>query len=89
MGLLGAVLSLSSLLPWAISPRGYYPSRVLWVAIYKWVGLAFEIAAAFHLALHWSWLKRMTRRHLGRQCRVLTGSRRHENGSPVSAHRQD
>lgn len=89
MGLLGAVLSLSSLLLWVIFPRGYYPSRVLWVAIHKWVGLALEIVVAFHLALHWGWLKRMTRRHLGRLCRVLTGSRSHEDGPPVSANRQD
>jgi hypothetical protein len=62
MGLLALLLAISSLLLWVVFPRGYYPSRALWVAIHKWGGLALGIVALVHVLLHWRWLVRMTRR---------------------------
>ena len=66
MGLLGLLLVISSFLLWVVFPRGYYPARQLWVDIHKWSGLALTIAALIHVALHWKWLWRMTRRYLRR-----------------------
>jgi hypothetical protein len=61
MGLLALVLIVSSFLLWVVLPQGYFPSRLLWLAIHKWVGLALTVAALVHVAFHWRWLVRMTR----------------------------
>jgi hypothetical protein len=44
---------------------GVHGVRVLWVDIHKWGGLALGIGVLGHVALHWKWLLRMTRRYLG------------------------
>jgi hypothetical protein len=64
MALLALLLAVSALLLWVIFPLGYYPSRLLWVEIHKWVGLALTIAVLLHFILHWRWLIEMTRRYL-------------------------
>jgi hypothetical protein len=65
MGILALLLAISSLLLWIVFPKGFYAARVLWVDIHKWGGLALGVAALVHVALHWKWLIRMTRRYLG------------------------
>ncbi len=65
LGLLSLLLAVSSFLLWVVFPRGYYGVRVLWVDIHKWGGLALGIGVLGHVALHWKWLLRMTRRYLG------------------------
>jgi len=65
MGLLALVVAVSSFLLWVVFPRGYFAARTVWVAIHKWVGLALGGAVLVHVAFHWRWLKRMTRRYLG------------------------
>jgi hypothetical protein len=65
MGLLALVLAVSSFLLWVVFPRGYFAARAVWVAIHKWGGLALGIAVLVHVAFHWRWLKRTTRRYLG------------------------
>jgi hypothetical protein len=65
LAVLSLGLGLSSLLLWVVFPRGYHPTRQLWVDIHKWGGLALSLAALLHVSLHWGWLKRMTRRYLG------------------------
>ena len=64
MGLLSILLAVSSLLLWVVFPRGFYPVRTLWVEIHQWGGLVLGIAALVHVAMHWSWLTRMTKRYL-------------------------
>jgi hypothetical protein len=64
LALLSLLLGVSSLLLWVVFPRGYFPARQLWVDIHKWGGLTLGIAALLHVALHWGWLVRMTRRYL-------------------------
>lgn len=64
MGLLALLLTVSSFLLWVVFPQGYFPSRLLWLQIHKWVGLALTITALLHVVLHWRWLTSMTRRHL-------------------------
>jgi hypothetical protein len=66
MGILALILAVSSFLLWVVFPRGFYPARTAWVSIHKWVGLALGIAVLLHVAFHWKWLVRMTRRHLRR-----------------------
>jgi len=73
MGMLALIVAVSSVLLWVVFPRGYYPARTLWVAIHKWVGLALGSVALLHVALHWKWLTRMTRRRIGRT--LASGSR--------------
>ena len=65
LAVLSLSLALSSLLLWVVFPRGYHPARQLWVDIHKWGGLALSLVVIVHVSLHWSWLKRMTRRYLG------------------------
>ena len=60
----GVVLGTSSILLWVIFPRGYFPSRVLWVEIHKWSGFTVGIGAILHVGLHAKWLWRMTKRGL-------------------------
>ena len=76
--LLSLLLAASSFLLWVVFPRGYYPARALWVEIHKWGGLALGVAASLHLALHWKWLVRMTRRHLGGFSSKRKGGSEHE-----------
>jgi hypothetical protein len=64
MAALAILLAVSSLLLWVAFPRGYSPARRLWVDVHKWGGLAIGVAVCLHVALHWAWLIRMTRRHL-------------------------
>ncbi|MDY7042151.1 MAG: DUF4405 domain-containing protein [Chloroflexota bacterium] len=64
LALLSLLLGVSSFLLWVVFPRGYFPARVLWVDIHKWSGLALGVAVLLHVALHWSWLIRMTRRQI-------------------------
>jgi hypothetical protein len=66
MGILGILLAISSFLLWVVFPRGYSAARALWVDIHKWGGLALSVLAVVHLALHWKWLMRMTRRQFER-----------------------
>ena len=65
LAVLSLSLALSSLLLWVVFPRGYHPARRLWVDIHKWGGLALSLLVVAHVSLHWSWLKRTTRRYLG------------------------
>jgi hypothetical protein len=69
LAVLSVGLGASSVLLWLILPRGFHPARRLWVDIHKWGGLALSLAVIVHVALHWGWLKRMTRRYLGNQRR--------------------
>ena len=64
LAVLSLILSLSSLLLWVVLPRGFHAARRLWVDIHKWGGLALSLSVMLHVALHWSWLARMTRRYL-------------------------
>jgi hypothetical protein len=64
LAVLSVSMVLSSFLLWLVFPRGFHPGRQLWVDIHKWGGLALSIAVVVHVALHWSWLTRMTRRYL-------------------------
>jgi hypothetical protein len=66
MGLLALVLGGSSFLLWVIFPHGYYPSRLLWLTLHKWVGLALGVSVLVHLAFQWKLLVRMTRRRVNR-----------------------
>jgi hypothetical protein len=55
---------------------GFYGARALWIAIHKWGGLALSVVVLMHVALHWTWLMRMTRRHLARVLRRPQGGAR-------------
>lgn len=72
MALIALLLVVSSFLLWVVFPRGYFPARLVWVEIHKWSGLALTLAVLVHLAFHWTWLVRMTRR----AARRLRGVRR-------------
>jgi len=65
MGITALILALSSFLLWVVLPQGYFLSRLIWLDIHRWSGLAVTLAAALHLVLHWRWLWSMTRRHFG------------------------
>ena len=62
--LASVLLGISSLLLWVIFPLGYFPSRIVWLGIHKWSGFTLYIAVIIHLALHWNWLIRMTKRYM-------------------------
>jgi|GEM_PF-1141891 len=64
LAVLSVTLAVSSFLLWVVFPRGYYPSRAVWVAIHKWGGLALTISVLIHVLMHWRWIVHMTRRHL-------------------------
>jgi hypothetical protein len=66
MGILAFIVAVSSPLLWVVFPRGFYPARTAWMFIHKWVGLALGIAVLVHVAFHWRWLMRMTRRQFVR-----------------------
>ena len=63
MALLALLLAVSAFLLWVVFPRGYFPDRTLWVEIHKWGGAAITAGVLTHVALHWSWLIRMTRQY--------------------------
>jgi hypothetical protein len=69
LGLLATILTVSSLLLWVVLPQGYFPSRLVWLEIHKWSGLAVTVTVIVHLGLHWRWLLSMTRRQLSRGAR--------------------
>ncbi len=69
MGLLATVVALSAFLLWVVLPQGYFPSRLFWVQIHKWMGLALGVTALLHVMLHRKWLMQMTRRRLRRASR--------------------
>ena len=73
LALLSLTLALSALLLWVIFPRGYFPSRVVWVEIHKWAGLAITIGVLVHIALHWKWLLQMTRRYIDKLLKKKVG----------------
>lgn len=62
------LLAVSAVLLWLVFPRGFFAARALWIDIHKWVGLALGALVFLHVALHWSWLVQMTRRHLVSLC---------------------
>jgi hypothetical protein len=62
MGLLALTLGVSVLLLWVVLPQGYFASRLLWLSIHKWTGLALSVTVLLHVLLHGRWLVRMTRR---------------------------
>ena len=63
---LSLVITLSWVLLWFVFPRGFYPSREIWLVIHKYFGLTLTLLVLLHLALHWRWLMRMTRQVLRR-----------------------
>ena len=76
MGLLALVVGVSAFLLWVVLPQGFFPSRLLWLDIHKWSGLALSAAVVLHVLLHWKWLVRMTRRTLSRVSQPESSSRR-------------
>jgi len=62
------LLAVSAVLLWLVFPHGFFAARALWIDIHKWVGLALGALVFLHVALHWSWLVQMTRRHLVSLC---------------------
>lgn len=71
MGLLATMVVLSAFLLWVVLPQGYFPSRLLWVQIHKWTGLALGVTAFLHVTLHRKWLMQMTRRRFQRGWRAI------------------
>ncbi len=65
MLLLAGVEAVSIVMLWLVLPQGFFPSRLLWLDIHKWVGLALTVAVIVHLILHWRWLWTTTRRRFG------------------------
>jgi len=63
LAITAVLLAVSAFLLWIIFPRGYFPSRVIWVEIHKWTGLTLSVGVLVHIALHWRWLLQMTRRY--------------------------
>ena len=62
--LLALLLAIAAFLLWVVFPRGYFPSRVVWVEIHKWAGLAITVGVLLHIAIHWKWLLQMTQRYI-------------------------
>jgi hypothetical protein len=62
MGLLALAVGVSALLLWVVLPQGYFASRLLWLDIHKWSGLALSAVVLLHVLLHGRWLVRMTKR---------------------------
>jgi cytochrome b subunit of formate dehydrogenase len=62
MGFLALTLGVSAFLLWVVLPQGYFASRLLWLSIHKWTGLALSATVLLHVLLHGRWLVRMTRR---------------------------
>jgi hypothetical protein len=66
LAIVAVLLAVSAFLLWVVFPRGYFPSRVIWVEIHKWAGLAITVGVLVHIAIHWKWLLQMTRRYIDR-----------------------
>ena len=66
LAIVALLLAVSAFLLWVIFPHGYFPSRVIWVGIHKWAGLAITVGVLFHIGLHWKWLIRMTLHYIHR-----------------------
>ena len=66
LAIVAVVLAVSAFLLWVVFPRGYFPSRVIWVEIHKWAGLAITVGVLVHIAIHWKWLLQMTRWYIDR-----------------------
>jgi hypothetical protein len=66
MGILALVLITSAFLLWVVLPQGYFATRLVWLDIHKWIGLALVISALLHLVIHARWPVRMTQQVLGR-----------------------
>ena len=66
LAIIAVLLAVSAFLLWVVFPRGYFPSRVIWVEIHKWAGLAITVGVLFHIAINWKWLLQMTRRYIDR-----------------------
>ncbi len=64
LAIVAVLLAVSVFLLWVVFPRGYFPSRVVWVQVHKWGGLALAVGVLLHIALHWKWLLQMTRRYI-------------------------
>ena len=66
LAIIAILLAISAFLLWVVFPRGYFPSRVIWVEIHRWAGLAITVGVLVHIALHWKWFLQMTRRYIGK-----------------------
>jgi hypothetical protein len=66
MAALALSVGVSAFLLWVILPQGYFASRLLWIGVHKWSGLALSVAVLLHVLLHRGWVLRMTRRVMGR-----------------------
>ena len=64
LAIIATLQVISAFLLWVIFSRGFYPSRLVWVEIHKWAGLAITVGVVFHIALQWKWLLQMTRRYI-------------------------
>ncbi len=64
LAVVAVLLAVSAFLLWVVFPRGYFPSRVIWVEVHKWAGLAITVGVLVHIAIHWKWLLQMTRRYI-------------------------
>jgi hypothetical protein len=64
LAIVAVLLAVSAFLLWVIFPRGYFPSRVIWLEIHKWAELSITVGVLFHIALHWKWLLQMTRHYI-------------------------
>ena len=64
LAIIAVLLAVSAFLLWVIFPRGYFPSRVVWVEIHKWAGLAITGGVLVHVVIHWKWLLQMTRQYI-------------------------
>ena len=70
MGILALILTTSAFLLWVVLPQGYFATRLVWLDIHKWTGLALVISVLLHLVIHTRWLVRMTQQvvgHIGQQ----------------------
>jgi len=74
LAIVAVLLAVSAFLLWVVFPRGYFPSRVIWVEIHKWAGLAITVGILVHIAIHWKWLLQMTRRYIDRFTKSKEGN---------------
>jgi hypothetical protein len=58
------VLSFTGLLNWLVLPKGYEARgnffvnlRHFFISIHEWAGLIFILIVAFHIVLHWTYIK--------------------------------
>lgn len=49
---------------WAADPMVLF-TRTTWDLIHTWAGVSFIAAAVIHLAIHWKWVTKVTRKMLG------------------------